>query len=154
TIIASLNDKENYVWSDGTTADKTYEWKICRVTLSSDGENSSLEAYVLGTPLASPYKDGYTFEGWYLTPDYSGERVLSLSSIDDDTTLYAKWKKVETASSDGSDKASVLSEKAIIGIALGGGAFVLALLIVILGVIMKRGSGFGKKGPRNPHDIM
>lgn len=154
TITASLNDKENYVWSDGTTADKIYEWKICRVTLSSDGENSSLEAYVPGTPLASPYKDGYTFEGWYLTSDYSGERVLSLSAIDDDTTLYAKWKKVETASSDGSDKASVLSEKAIIGIALGGGAFVLALLIVILGIIMKRGSGFGKKGPRNPHDIM
>ena len=154
TITASLNDKENYIWSDGTTADKTYEWKICRVTLSSDGENSSLEAYVPGTPLASPYKDGYTFEGWYLTSDYSGERVLSLSSVDDDTTLYAKWKKVETPSPDGSDKASVLSEKAIIGIALGGGALVIAILIVVLGVVMKRGSGFGKKGPRNPHDIL
>ena len=43
--------------------------------------------------LNAPYKEGYIFGGWYLTPDFSGERVYA---IDDNTpacTLYAKWEE-------------------------------------------------------------
>lgn len=153
TITVTLRDKANYVWSDGTTSDKTFEWKICRVTLSSDGESSPLEAYAAGTPLSSPYKDGYTFDGWYLSPDFTGEKVESISEIDGDITLYAKWVENKTSSNGGTETGSKLSEKAIIGIALGGGAFVIALLIVVLGIVLKRGSGGGRKR-RNPHDIL
>ncbi len=47
---------------------------------------------------ASPVttKTGYTFEGWYLKSDFSGEKVEFPYKADEDTTtvtLYAKWTK-------------------------------------------------------------
>ena len=40
--------------------------------------------------LNAPYKEGYTFDGWYATADFSG---TALTTIDASTTgtLYAKW---------------------------------------------------------------
>ena len=43
--------------------------------------------------LTSPKKSGAEFEGWYLTPDYTGEAVSSVSWSGKDVTLYAKWDK-------------------------------------------------------------
>ncbi len=36
------------------------------------------------------YKEGYSFDGWYLTPDFSGSPVTKIS---DKATLYAKWEE-------------------------------------------------------------
>ena len=37
-------------------------------------------------------KEGYFFDGWYTTDDYTGERVTEISSKrEEDVTLYAKW---------------------------------------------------------------
>lgn len=41
--------------------------------------------------LAIPQKTGETFEGWYLSADYSGEAVQSVVCNASDITLYAKW---------------------------------------------------------------
>ena len=41
--------------------------------------------------LATPYKSGDTFEGWYLTPDYSGEPVEYVECQLEDINVYAKW---------------------------------------------------------------
>lgn len=43
--------------------------------------------------LREPVKEGYIFEGWYLEPNFSGERVEKIDSkIKSDTVLYAKWR--------------------------------------------------------------
>ena len=41
--------------------------------------------------LNAPYKEGYTFDGWYLTSDFSGNKVLSINDSTPTCTLYAKW---------------------------------------------------------------
>ena len=43
--------------------------------------------------LPSPHKAGDTFEGWYLTPDYTGDPVSSVSCDGADLALYAKWEQ-------------------------------------------------------------
>ena len=52
--------------------------------------------------LNAPYKEGYTFDGWYATADFSG---TALTTIDASTTgtLYAKWLE-ETVTTPSADK--------------------------------------------------
>lgn len=54
------------------------------VTTSITLESGSVE-------LAVPEKSGDTFEGWYLTPDYSEEAVERISCTGTNLSLYAKW---------------------------------------------------------------
>ena len=39
-------------------------------------------------------KEGYDFDGWYLTSDYSGEAVTEIT-LNEDTVVYSKWQKIE-----------------------------------------------------------
>ena len=41
--------------------------------------------------LPAPYKEGASFEGWYLTPDFSGQAVDGVECCCSDIALYAKW---------------------------------------------------------------
>ena len=41
--------------------------------------------------LNTPYKEGYTFAGWYPTPDFSGNKVTTINTSTTGT-LYAKWR--------------------------------------------------------------
>ena len=43
--------------------------------------------------LNTPYKEGYTFDGWYATADFTGEPIVSVSpeSVIEGGKLYAKW---------------------------------------------------------------
>lgn len=43
--------------------------------------------------LPTPEWDGYSFEGWYLTEDFTGDPVVSLTA-DEGKTFYAKWEKM------------------------------------------------------------
>ena len=43
--------------------------------------------------VSSVTKEGYEFEGWYLTSDFSGEKVTKVTA-DADITVYAKWGKL------------------------------------------------------------
>ena len=45
------------------------------------------ETFVLNTP----YKEGYTFDGWYANADFSGAKVISINDSTPTCTLYAKW---------------------------------------------------------------
>ena len=40
--------------------------------------------------LNTPYKEGSTFDGWYATADFSGEKVTTINA-ETTGTLYAKW---------------------------------------------------------------
>jgi uncharacterized repeat protein (TIGR02543 family) len=40
--------------------------------------------------LNAPYKEGYTFAGWYTNADFSGKKVTTINS-ETTGTLYAKW---------------------------------------------------------------
>ena len=53
------------------------------------------EFTVLSEPvvLPVPEKAGDTFEGWFLTADYSGEAVQSVSCAAADVRIYAKWSR-------------------------------------------------------------
>ena len=50
------------------------------------------------TTLAAPTRSGYTFEGWYTTPDFQEDSlVTSVKATKNKTvTVYAKWKVEET----------------------------------------------------------
>lgn len=41
--------------------------------------------------LNNPYKEGFTFDGWFTAADFSGEKVLSVNTETTPCTLYAKW---------------------------------------------------------------
>lgn len=46
----------------------------------------------------TPFKEDYSFAGWYLNADFSGEAVSFPLSLNADITLYAKWNKNYTVS--------------------------------------------------------
>ncbi len=66
------------------------------LTFNSNGGSSiskvtaAPETTVKLTDAHIPTKVGHTFDGWYLQPDFSGSKVVSVL-LTDDVTLYAKW---------------------------------------------------------------
>ncbi len=45
--------------------------------------------------LPIPVKDGFEFEGWYLTDNFSGSPVTN-AAAEENTTYYAKWAQLYT----------------------------------------------------------
>lgn len=42
--------------------------------------------------IPNPYREGFTFDGWYEAPDFSGTKVVTIpAGASGDKTLYAKW---------------------------------------------------------------
>ena len=136
SAVVNLKDNVNYTWEDGTVDPVTVEWNIYTLSLS-DGEDV-LQNYVAGTPLPSPQKENYFFDGWYASPDFSGERIYSLSELDEDTVLYAKWSEMP-ASGDGEpeDGNDGLPVAAIVGIAVACVCAAAAIAIIIIGLAKK-----------------
>ncbi len=134
-VTVSLVDKNNYSWSDNTSDDISFEWKICKLTVSGGSSDVVKTDYSLGSALFTPVRDGYKFDGWYLTSDFSGEKITSITELDGDVTVYAKWIRINAATTDNNgnkgDDPPVLSTKAIVGIALVGGALLIGLLIIL-----------------------
>ncbi len=61
------------------------------------GDSTKTVVHAIGdkTPYTPEVGDGYEFEGWYATSDYSGSRI---TEIDGDATLYAKIEAKPTQS--------------------------------------------------------
>lgn len=49
--------------------------------------------------LPVPEREGYSFEGWYLTADFSGDPVTTITATGD-TTFYAKWEQLSVITLD------------------------------------------------------
>ncbi len=68
------------------------------VTFDSQGGSNVETQKVLDNGFAQkpedPTKEGYTFEGWYLTPNSEGKVFdFEKTPIENDITLYAKWSE-------------------------------------------------------------
>ena len=53
-----------------------------------DGNDKSTEFVKKNSPLKTPIKENYSFDGWYSNEALTGEKVNSISA---DATVYAKW---------------------------------------------------------------
>ena len=142
----TLNDTTGYVWSDQTTAPKTFTWGIYGITVVDEDSSTPIAAsYSLGEPLFTPVRSGYVFNGWYTSSDYSeSSKITSVSEIGADMTIYAKWTKTQeggqstnpTAPTNPSSSGSLSKgskDKIIAGAVILGACLVAALLILILG---------------------
>jgi uncharacterized repeat protein (TIGR02543 family) len=69
-----------------------------RVTFDADGGTpaQTSKAYAPGVPVLRlplpPTRAGYIFDGWYLEKNGGGKKFTAKTSIDEDVTVYAKWK--------------------------------------------------------------
>ncbi len=71
--------------------------------------------------LPVPTREGYEFEGWYTTEDFSGDPVEKISDAQENLTFYAKWAKVYTVTLNlNGGTLSVTSFKAKAGANLSG----------------------------------
>ena len=78
-VVAFASCQKNEVTCTFVTYDGAYE-----TVTGSKGEN---------VPFPTVTRDGYSFEGWYLSEDFIGSPVTS-AAFDTDTTYYARWEKV------------------------------------------------------------
>lgn len=60
----------------------------------SEQPQSTINVESGSVELSAPQKQGQTFEGWYLSPDYSGAAVERVECSCADIVLYAKWSTV------------------------------------------------------------
>lgn len=71
------------------------------VAFDTDGGTAIENRYVLEDGQlerpSNPTRDGYTFQGWYLDPEFTDRAVFPMS-ITGDVTLYAKWQENVEAS--------------------------------------------------------
>ena len=92
--------------SSSETGNKEYWAKIERshaVSFVLGGgtiRSGEIDHYIEGETTALPTfvtKDGASFEGWYTTEDFTGDRYYSIpSTATEDMTFYAKWGEVKT----------------------------------------------------------
>ena len=72
-------------WSDEDNQALTMAW-LSNVSQTEYLNNNGTVA--LSTLVPHVYKQGYTFDGWYDNPSFTGDPVTSVTEA---TTLYAKW---------------------------------------------------------------
>ncbi len=82
--------------TDNMTLHACWQATVSFVTNTNDSQTVASQAADEGgyatKPSDSLTKAGYTFEGWYDTPDFSGDVFdFASSAITENTTLYAKW---------------------------------------------------------------
>ena len=92
--------------SSSETGNKEYWAKFERshsVTfVLNDGyiQTGEIDHYIEGETTALPtmvFKDGASFEGWYTTEDFTGDRYYSIpATATEDMTFYAKWGAAKT----------------------------------------------------------
>ena len=68
-------------------------------TGTHEADYPAIHLYGQTTELKSATKTGYTFDGWFTSPDCTGEPITTLGATDytADITLYAKWTEITYA---------------------------------------------------------
>lgn len=60
------------------------------VSFTKSAANPTNSSAVNG--INNPYRKNYSFDGWYTTSDYSGDRYANIASLPSEGTFYTKWK--------------------------------------------------------------
>ena len=96
TTIETGTEKNVSLWAKWNAI----EYSISYVLNGGTNSDQNVAKYsILDTPvkLYNPIRDGYLFEGWFASSDFSGGRVTYLSKDNlGDVTLYAKWSLAYT----------------------------------------------------------
>ena len=96
TVYAKFTANIYNVWLDGN------EEASCVVSFNLNGAEGTIASQTV-TPTATlkyptvPTRDGYIFAGWYDNENCIGSLYDFTAVVTSDTTLYAKWVKVENA---------------------------------------------------------
>ncbi len=94
TIIKSAISEDNYNAGE-TTPEKEKVTDPITVKFESNEGSEVAEQKIQRNSAAEeptdPTRSGYTFYGWYLEDDFSGEEFDFDTKLAEDTTLYAKW---------------------------------------------------------------
>lgn len=66
------------------------------ITFNSNGGTSYkvTTSNSVGVKLPTPTKDGYTFDGWYTSSNFSGTKLTGVYAPSENITLYAKWNLI------------------------------------------------------------
>lgn len=69
-----------------------YSWSYDFPTTVGGVPQFDLDRANLPISLLDPIRDGYTFDGWYDNPNFTGNRLETLNNVTPtDITLYARW---------------------------------------------------------------
>ena len=95
SIIKSAISEDNYNTSETSISKSEEVTDPITVTFESN-EGSEVEGQEIQKGSSAkeptdPTRSGYTFYGWYLAEDFSGEEFDFDTKLADDTVLYAKW---------------------------------------------------------------
>ena len=80
-------------WSTTGAGEKEYDDKEVVVNLTTNETFNLYANWTLGSTTYIPTREGYSFEGWYTSPECTGIRVDVNGTIipTSDITIYAKW---------------------------------------------------------------
>ena len=96
TTIDAGTEKNVSLWAKWNAI----EYSVSYVLNGGTNSDQNVAKYsILDTPvkLYNPTRDGYLFEGWFASSDFSGERMTYLSKDNlGDVTLHAKWSLAYT----------------------------------------------------------
>ena len=96
TTIDAGTEKNVSLWAKWNAI----EYSVSYVLNGGTNSDQNVATYtILDTPvkLYNPTRDGYLFEGWFASSDFSGERMTYLSKDNlGDVTLHAKWSLAYT----------------------------------------------------------
>lgn len=101
--------KSHLMTSTENTTIKSSYWANSLVIYRGQGEEHKTEPSTAAdkiTKPADPTREGYTFAGWYTDEDCTAGNEFDFAAndgtVDEDTTLYAKWVRNSSAGSGGS----------------------------------------------------
>lgn len=73
-----------------------------KVTFETNGGSSIDTIEVVKNSLlmepSNPIRETYTFEGWYIDPEYTTPWIFEVNTVTNDITLYAKWEIIPPTS--------------------------------------------------------
>lgn len=93
-VTEEITETFSITYQDMTDEDGSSWWKTSEIPFAF---NSYKTVYL---PLADcVYREGYSFEGWYLSSDFEGDPIFKIdSSVRNNVVLYAKWERIKVES--------------------------------------------------------
>lgn len=97
TGISSKNDANVVLYAEWKLIEYPIEYNLNGGLQPTDKNGKSLNPethnITKAVALKNPVKDGYTFKGWFATPDYSGGKITTIPKSNQNIVLYAKWEE-------------------------------------------------------------